>query len=112
MLENGENTEVYEIYFLDQRISVGNRVADNVSFHILDDFAMQPFWVSWTGWKKGVDSTQLNLRPDPIGGLRDNSFINSPKAFKMGFLGGETKTTDAITGMTTAVDTYMRNNFV
>ncbi|MBN2618591.1 MAG: hypothetical protein JXR64_09815, partial [Spirochaetales bacterium] len=107
MLENGEETDVYEIYFLDQFISVGNRIVDNIAFHLLDNHIMQPYWISWTGWNKGVPSSLLNIRPDPVGGLRDINFISNPEAFKMGKLTDTTRISTPITGMTTSVDTYM-----
>ncbi|QEN05122.1 hypothetical protein EW093_10500 [Thiospirochaeta perfilievii] len=107
MLENGDKTDVYEIYFLDQNIDVGNRIVDNIAFHVLDDYVMLPFWVSWTGWAKGVGISNTGIRPDPIGGIRDDLFLGNATAFKMGILGSSNYISTPITGMLTSVDTYM-----
>ncbi|MGL1890792.1 MAG: hypothetical protein OCD02_04160 [Spirochaetaceae bacterium] len=105
VLENGDITEVYEIYYLDYNLIVGNRIVDEINFHVLDDHIMQPFWISWTGWDKGTPTTAT--RPDPIGGLRENTFMGNSGAYAMGVIGDASRISTPILGMNTAVDTYM-----
>lgn len=62
---------IYEAYFMDEKDAVGDRIVDNLSFVILDDHILQPYWNSLTGWTQGVPVGQQGIIPNPVGGIRD-----------------------------------------
>lgn len=64
-----QDNPIYEIYFMDEKNNVGDRIVDNIGFLILDDHIMQPFWDSLTGWTGGT--TETGILPNPLGGIRD-----------------------------------------